>query len=296
MMTAPFYRLGILGNPISQSLSPKMHQFWLKQLGLEGCYTPHLIKTEKPHALQSALLQCQTEGYTGLNITIPFKQTIIPYLTDYDTVSQAIGAVNTLHLKSDGTIKGTNTDVEGFSQSVPADIWQQWQQNDSTIAVLGNGGASRAIIYALIKQQVPHITLIARNIKNSEKLIQTFRPFFSTTTITPLPLTQAQSHRALRIQGIINTLPPKAFQENIAQLTPFLSQHVIKKTYCIDIVYSKHTETPFCHWARRNNLSHQDGLSMLIYQGALSFKNWTNQAIPDPLIQKTHACLTHPTE
>lgn len=282
------FQLGIIGNPISHSLSPAMHTFWLSELGLPGDYIPHFVE---PHQLSDILSRCKTQNYQGLNVTIPHKQAITPLLDHIDDTAQAIGAVNTILFNPDNTLSGANTDAYGFTESITPKHWAHWTQPDGHVVVLGNGGASRAILYALCQQHVPHITIMARDLNKSQALFEHFTPHATESSLKIIDFTsdiQTPSH------GIISTLPPKGFAQLDKTTLYALASIGTPQTHVIDIAYQPHKLTPCQQWASQHNLSHQNGLAMLVHQGAASFTQWTDHEIYTALLTKTfkylHTC------
>ena len=160
----------VLGYPIKQSLSPPMHNYWLQTMGIPGMYLPMEIK---PDDLKDVLLAMPKLGFVGCNLTIPHKEAAMALVQDISETAKAIGAVNTLQFNSDETIYATNTDAEGFLQNLKYhhhDLSRFKQQ----ALVIGAGGASRAIIYALQQEGFQKILIANRTRSRADALAEHF--------------------------------------------------------------------------------------------------------------------------
>ncbi|MFA6988880.1 MAG: shikimate dehydrogenase, partial [Candidatus Gastranaerophilaceae bacterium] len=163
------HKLGILGYPLGHSLSPFMHNAALKNLGLSGSYE----KLEyPPEELENAVKFIKNNGFSGINVTIPFKIDILKYLDEIDSAAEAVGSVNTLKISKEGKITGYNTDVYGFLNAFDNNTVSETLQK--TAAIIGNGGAARAVMYALVTAGFKNINIYARNTEKSEELAQAF--------------------------------------------------------------------------------------------------------------------------
>src|SRR5690606_2410915 len=164
-------RACVIGWPIGHSRSPVIHNYWLAAYGIEGEYTAVPVP---PEELKNFLQNLPAAGYVGCNVTIPHKQAAFGYLTVRDPVSRAIGAINTVYIR-DGETYGVNTDAPGFISSLVAGAQSAgWQQTPA--AVLGAGGAARAIVFALRDAGVPEIRISNRTRSRAEELARAVGP------------------------------------------------------------------------------------------------------------------------
>ena len=155
---------GVIGNPISHSLSPIMHNAAFKALGINALYMPCHISPEHLSFVVNAI---KTFNFQGINVTIPFKQTIIPFLDEIDGDSNYTRSVNTLFNKN-GHICGTSTDGIGFIRSLRED--GDFDPKDKNVILLGAGGSAYALAYHLVKTGVSSLVCYNRNITNAQKL------------------------------------------------------------------------------------------------------------------------------
>ena len=141
-------RAGVIGRPISHSLSPRLHGYWLNALKINGEYLSYEVA---PENLETFLKSMPKNGMRGCNVTLPYKQKVFEICDELDAVAQAVGAVNTVTVNNSGQLLGSNTDAFGFQRNVETQPnWRGISSLPSNKAlVLGAGGASRAIIYAL---------------------------------------------------------------------------------------------------------------------------------------------------
>ncbi len=135
---------GILGNPLSHSLSPALHKYLLNEISQEGRYHSFEIKENQ---LADIVDEIKADGFLGFNVTIPYKQAIIPHLYKMDEEAHFIGAVNTVHIQGN-KLFGFNTDGQGFISAVKK---RNVQPENFSAIVLGAGGAARAVIFNLIR-------------------------------------------------------------------------------------------------------------------------------------------------
>jgi len=258
--------LGLIGYPLRHSLSPEIHIAALKACGLEGDYSLFPVSPDDKQGLKS-LLNCVRAGeITGLNVTIPHKQNVIPLLDKLTPTAQAIGAVNTIYLRDDRLI-GDNTDALGFSADLKKFLTTETQRHgDINALVLGAGGSARAVVYALVNSGW-NVTIAARRIEQAQELAASFTNY-------ELQITNYESfiHHPSTFNLIVNTTPlgmtPNADQSPWPENLPFPNAAVY------DLVYNPR-ETKLVHNARSQGLPATTGLGMLIEQAALAFELWT---------------------
>lgn len=255
---------GVIGDPIAHSLSPAMHNKELKELGINAYYHPfHILKQD----LKTAIEGMKVIGVNGFNITVPHKAAIIPLLDKIDPLAKAIGAVNTV-VKEEGQFVGYNTDGVGFVESLKED-WKEDLTNDKTL-IIGAGGAAKAIYYTLLSMGVQQVDICNRTIQKAEALIAA-QPYDANSKA--LSLEEAESNMgdySLVIQTTSIGMDP-----DIAQ-SPLSLKNLKPAAFVSDIIYNPR-ETKFLKQAVEQGAKTQNGLGMLVYQGALAFEKWTNK-------------------
>jgi shikimate dehydrogenase len=164
--TKEFGLAGIIGMPVAHSRSPVVHNYWLEEHGLAGRY---VLLPVKPERLAEALKGLVALGFRGVNVTTPHKQAVMPLLDHVDPMATRIGAVNTIVVEPDGTLRGFNNDGNGFVQAL-RDEKPDWRPDDGPIVVVGAGGAARAILVALASQGAKEIRLVNRTRETADTL------------------------------------------------------------------------------------------------------------------------------
>ena len=157
---------GVFGWPISHSRSPRLHGYWLRKYGIDGAYVPFATH---PAKLEQAIRALPALGFRGGNITLPHKERALGLVDEATALAKRIGAVNTLLVREDGAILGDNTDGYGFLAHLIASK-PDWNAATGPAVVLGAGGASRAVVVALLEAGVPALRLVNRTTRRAEEL------------------------------------------------------------------------------------------------------------------------------
>ena len=270
MITGKTKLLGVIGHPVSHSLSPLMHNSALTKLGLDYVYLPFPIA---PENLETAIAGFVSIGVVGFSITIPHKQAILPFLSEISPVAQAIGAVNTVTRQGDKWV-GTNTDVEGFIAPLQTTYHQDWTRKKAVI--LGNGGAARAVVAGCIQLGFTEIHLVGRNLQKLQAFSQSWQnsPFadqFQVDEWSELPNLLHQAHL------LVNTTPVGMYP-NVEE-SPLSTQEIAYlpgDAIAYDLIYIP-KPTKFLHLAEKQGAIIIDGLEMLVQQGAAALKIWLQQ-------------------
>lgn len=261
------FKLGLIGYPLSHSLSPKIHTAALKACGLLGDYSLFPIHPDEQQVLNDLLDRVRSGEIHGLNVTIPHKQNVIRFLDELTPTADAIGAVNTIYLRNDKLI-GDNTDTRGFLADLKKFLTTETQRHGELRAlVLGAGGSARAVVYALLNDGWNTI-LAARRIEQAQQLADSFTSYKLQIADFTLSNTELSN-----ISLIINTTPlgmtPNIDQSPWPENLPFPTHASI-----YDLIYNPR-ETKLVQTARSQDLRATTGLGMLIEQAALSFEIWT---------------------
>ncbi|OUU62790.1 MAG: shikimate dehydrogenase [Alphaproteobacteria bacterium TMED62] len=248
-----FRALGIIGNPLKQSLSPYLHNYWIRQYKISSYYLPLSIK-RITHIKRSL----KTLNFLGLNVTIPYKKKIIQQLDSIDKSAKVINAVNTLLYKNNN-IKGYNTDIIGFKKGL---INKKWDK-ERPVIIFGAGGAAEAIVYFLKSENIKDITIINRTKNNAEKIIKRYESIKF----------KHKAEEYIKEAGlIINTTSLGMI--GYPDLNLKLNK-VNKEAIIYDIVYNP-VNTNLIKEAKKNKLTTITGLEMFIEQARESFSIWFN--------------------
>lgn len=249
-------KYAVIGHPISHSLSPVMHNANFSELGLNNTYESLNIPTEEFNSIKEIITEKELNGF---NVTIPYKERIIPYLDDIDEQSKTVGAVNTVLIK-DGKWIGYNTDGIGYVTGLKQ-IYDDLKH--AYILILGAGGASKGIANELTKFVEPKLTIANRTMSR-------FNDW--NLDINAISLDNAEKYLD-EFDIVINTTPAGMDKNtdsviNLRNLSPH--------TLVSDIVYIPY-KTPILIEAESKGNPIYNGLDMFVYQGAESFKIWTGE-------------------
>ncbi len=251
---------GVIGFPIGHSKSPRLHGYWLRELGIQGYYVPLSMSQAE---FVGGLRSLPKLGFKGVNVTLPHK---IPALGLADTVTDRaalIGAANTLTFKDDGSIAADNTDGYGFIQNLRQNV-PDWRAGNGPALVLGAGGAARAIVSALLSEGVTELRLANRTKARAQMLADQFGA--KVEVIDWNRASDAMDGAAT----IINTT--SLGMEGQPEL-PVVLDAAPLTTVVTDIVYTP-LITNFLAAAQLRGLQTVDGLGMLLHQGVPGFENW----------------------
>ena len=255
-----FPRAGVIGNPISHSLSPKLHGHWLRRYGIDGSYDALQVTED---SLERTLRSLPAQGYVGVNVTLPHKVAVLQIADQLTDRATLIGAANTLTFKDDGRIFADNTDGYGFLENLRQGA-PGWDAKSGPALVFGAGGAARAVIVSLIEAGVPEIILTNRTRPKAESLRADFG-----ARIRIVDWVQAGSVLS-DAATVVNTtsLGMKGGQEFRVPLDGLRSGTVVT-----DIVYTP-LRTKFLDVAAEKGCVTVDGLGMLLHQGVPGFERW----------------------
>ena len=249
----------VIGWPISHSRSPLIHGYWLKQHGIDGNYTRQPVESA---ALDSFISGLEASGYAGCNVTIPHKERVYRLVIPADETAERLGAVNTVFCSNNKTY-GTNTDGEGFIASLHQSV-AGLDLKDTQAVVLGAGGASLAVVNALLEQGVVEILVANRTEEKSQELRERFGH-----RITPIAWNTAADHLA-ECSLLVNTtsLGMKGQPELGLDLSRLNIDAVVT-----DIVYTP-LRTALLEQALERGNPIVEGLGMLLHQAVRGFSLW----------------------
>lgn len=253
--------IGLFGQPVSQSFSPRIHNYLSEKYKKNNIYM--CFEIEKSN-LQNAVQGIKAFNMIGCNVTIPYKVDIIPYLDKVDKNALLIGAVNTIKNLNNQLI-GYNTDGIGFIKSLTD---EGYDLKDKKVIILGAGGACRSIAVELANKEVSYIEIRNRSENNAKNICDLINSNFSTKAqccINPV-----EENDLKNFDILINTTPIGMASQECPINTDI---NPPKNLLVCDIVYKPH-ETALLSWARKNNLNVIYGINMLINQGLLAYEIW----------------------
>lgn len=263
------YKLALIGYPLGHSLSPVLYRAAFKDLGLEGSY--ELLAT-KEEDLINQIKNLRKEKYFGFNVTIPYKVPVTLFLAKYDDFTRMTGAVNTVKIEADQSLSGYNTDVWGFCEAIPKDI----NLKDKHAAVIGTGGASRAVCAGLYTKGVRKIDIYTRNVVDSASTIANLRASFEEVEFRAIQTSLMEGLNDIDI--LVNTTPlgMKNFLEDASPVDDKNIESLPDYALVYDIVYNP-LRTPLISKAIKYNKTYITGLDMLVWQAVRAFEIWSGK-------------------
>lgn len=251
---------GVMGWPVAHSRSPVLHNFWLREHGIDGVYVPLAVA---PEAFGTALRALPGLGFAGVNVTVPHKQAAFAAVDQADQLALRIGAVNTIVFDGDGRSTGSNTDAFGFIESLRAKA-PGWTGAAGPAVVLGAGGAARAIAVALQDAGVAEIRIVNRTAERAERLVEELG--------APLAAV-AWASRAEALDGaalVVNT----TILGMAGRPALDLALDALPRDAVVDDIVYGHSMTPLLAAAAARGNVVVDGLEMLLHQARPGFALW----------------------
>lgn len=256
---------GVIGDPISHSLSALMQNRALSQAHLDAVYLPFHVASQELGAFIEAARRWPCHGF---NVTIPHKQNIIPYLDEINEEASRIGAVNTV-LNEDGRLRGTNTDAVGFLRSLREEAC--FDPKGRYAVILGAGGAAHAISYGLLEAGIERLTVFNRTASRANSLKNELMPYFPHRIDVKDWEADALRDVFHESQLLVNATSVGLNGSRFDEL-PLSELH--SKCLVADLVY-RPRQTPLLKSAASLGLQTLEGVGMLVFQGAASFEIWT---------------------
>lgn len=266
MITGKTLITGVIGHPIEHSFSPPMHNNAYKLMNMDYKYVPFHVQ---PENIEHVITAAKTLNIQGLNVTIPYKTEIIPYLDQIDETARKINAVNTISFK-DGIAKGYNTDGMGAIKSIK----EYTSLKDKNVLVIGAGGASKAITFTLINEDINTLTIANRSKDNANKLISNLRNQTNFMNISYQNIKDTNEIIS-EMDIIINTTPIGMYPNHNVE-PPIEVNKIVAEQTVMDIIYNP-LETELLKQAKLRGAQTIPGTKMLINQGITAFEIFTGK-------------------
>ncbi len=254
---------GVIGNPVAHSLSPRLHGHWLRRYGISGHYVPLEVH---PDDLVEVLGAMGRMGFVGANVTIPHKETVLRLADQVTDRATLIGAANTLTFRPDGSIFADNTDGYGFIENLRQNA-TGWDPRSGPAAVIGAGGAARAIVVALLDAGVPEIRLTNRTRLRADQLKSEFGGRI---------VVYDWAHMNGMLEGATTLVNTTSMGMEGQPPLKIVLDELDPKALVTDIVYTP-LVTPLLQLAQDYGFQTVDGLGMLLHQAVPGFQRWFGQ-------------------
>ena len=251
---------GLFGEKLTHSLSPDLHKLIYQKIGLDAAYK---LFPFPPTQVKQAMDGIRTLSINGVNVTIPYKEVLLPYLDEIDSFAEKLGAVNTIE-NVNGKLIGHNTDYSGFGLILSR---RNWDVRGKTAVVLGSGGASKTVEAYLIDHGIKQLYIVSRT---PERFEDTGNKKY----------TNYEEAQSLTGDYLINTTPVGMYP-NVND-TPFSETAIQQFNYLIDLIYNPY-ETTFLRLGRENNKRTANGLDMLVGQAIRAVEIWEKCSIDEQI-------------
>ena len=266
---------GVIGDPIEHTVSPAMHNAAFKQMGLDYWYVAFRVKKED---LGKTIAGMRAPNIRGLNVTIPHKVAVIPFLDELDPLAERIGAVNTI-ANDGGVLTGYNTDAPGFLQAL---LGKGIEPKGGNVVILGAGGASRAVSF-ILAERGSNVVILNRTLERAKELADGVLGALR-KEITALKLDRENLARALREAHILVNTTSVGMSPNINE-TPVSADLLKSDLVVFDIVINP-IKTRLLREAEAAGAQTIKGLDMLVWQGVTAFEIWTGLKAPFELMKE----------
>jgi shikimate dehydrogenase len=264
------YRFSLIGYPINHSLSPWIHTQFLERAGLQGEYTIHEIAPVTP--LENEMEKLKAKELHGFNVTVPYKQKILPLLDRIDPLAANMGAVNTV-VNKNGIWTGYNTDGAGYLRSLENKFPRLFRKKSGKILIIGAGGAARGIYAALSGEGFSLIDIANRTEKSAREIVEKGNGQAETNILTLEEAERYAGNYDLIIQTTSVGMKPA---DEVSIISP---EHVKDSAIVSDIIYQP-INTKFLQQAKMAGASIHYGHTMLLYQAQYAFELWTGHRVP----------------
>lgn len=266
---------GVLGYPVKHSLSPFMHNAAFRALGINGEYK---LFEKKPGELKEFFGLFNEENIFGVNVTVPYKEKALPFLNSLSEEVKLIGAVNTIKRVADDKLEGYNTDGDGFIKHLRQDLL--FEPRNKKVAILGAGGASKAISVYLSIARVKSIAIFDIDKLKAEILVNSLKSHFKKTDFR---CSSTINGLNIKTSGLLVNATPIGMKDADPCLVSKELLHEGMLVY--ELIYNP-KETKLLKLAKERRAQVSNGLGMLLYQGARSFELWTQKVAPVEIMRQ----------
>ena len=283
MQTTQQLQVGLIGDPVAHSFSPRFQQPAFDALGLPVRY--QLWHTPAHQLIERIRSLCEKDCL-GANVTIPHKEAVLPLLDKVDPLAARIGAVNTI-VHRDDYLYGYNTDALGLLYALHEHglgklYHGKVMLKGYTAILLGAGGAARASAFALADAGIEQLVILNRHLERAQALAADLQQYYE----RPIFSLNDPSFLIPRSSSIIINATSAGMYDDISPVPPEVLSHFDADTFIYDMIYNP-TQTYLLCQARLMNFRTANGLSMLLHQGALAFTLWTNQPAPLEIMRRS---------
>lgn len=265
---------GLIGNPVEHTLSPLIHNHLAEMTGQNLVYVPFQVAEG---SVEAAMKGAYALNIQGLNVTVPHKSAVMPWLQETDALAQKIGAVNTL-VRTGGGYKGYNTDMPGLLRAMQS---EGIQIKGETVLLLGAGGAARAVAFLCVSEGAERVYVYNRTFEKAQQVADEVNAAFGTDCVRAVMQQQElEEERFLAIQGTSVGLHPNV------QQTPLPDGPIYDRIHTgVDLIY-RPAQTRFMQLVEAHGGKTMNGLKMLLYQGIIAYELWNEMTVTEAQAQE----------
>lgn len=272
--------MGLIGHPVEHTLSPVIHNTIAECMGENMVYTAFPATEDTETVLKGAFAL----GIQGMNVTVPYKGAVIPYLADIDREAKIIGAVNTLVRTRQG-FKGYNTDLNGLYRALTS---EGIVLEASRVIVIGAGGAARAAAFMCAFYGAESIVICNRTVEKAENIAREVQEKTSFSNIRAISIADWM---AIKGEGYLVLQATKVGLYPDTESSPIMEEAFFEKAAVVyDLIYTPQ-ETRFMRLARKRQIPAYNGLKMLLYQAVAAYEMWNQVQVPETIVQKAYQAL-----
>ncbi|HET9999647.1 MAG TPA: shikimate dehydrogenase [Ktedonobacteraceae bacterium] len=273
-------QVGLIGYPVAHSRSPQMHNAAFGEIGFDASY---MLWETPPRSLEERVASLRAQNMLGANVTIPYKEDVVPLLDECDTLAARIGAVNTI-VNRDGKLIGYNTDAPGMVRALVECLGSPFDSRGKEIVILGTGGAARAAAVALIDAGAQSVTILGRDQARIDVLLDHLHSFTAEKQISGALFNSLEANMSLRTANLVvnaTSVGLKSGDDSLLIDVKLLPAGSL----VMDMVFNAGL-TPLLLAAQARGCFVMHGLSMLLYQGVLAFELWTGRDAPVEVMRR----------
>ena len=267
-------QVGLIGYPVAHSRSPQMHNAAFRELNFDAVYA---LWETPPGMLAQRVASLRAPDMPGANVTIPYKEDVVPLLDECDTLATRIGAVNTI-VNRDGKLVGYNTDAPGLVRALAECPGSPFDARGKEIVILGTGGAARAAAVAMLDAGARFISILGRDWARIDALLHHLHSSAAKKFMHGALFGSAATNESLKRSDLVVNATSVGLI--VSNGPPLIDVNLLRVgSLVMDMVFNAGL-TPLLQAAQAHGCFVMDGLSMLLYQGTLAFELWTGKDAP----------------
>lgn len=272
--------MGLIGNPVEHTLSPVIHNTIAESMNENMVYVPFPVADD----IESAIKGAFALGIQGMNITVPYKSDVIPFLAKLDKEAEIIGAVNTL-VRTENGYKGYNTDLPGLYRAI---LSEGIEVRGSRVIIVGAGGAARAAAFMCAFNKAERVVILNRTVEKAERIVNEVK---EKTGFAAMEAKSITDYDSIEGEGYLVLQATKVGLYPKTEESPIRDEVFFKKAAVVyDLIYTPQ-QTMFMRLAEDQGVAAYNGLKMLLYQGVAAYEMWNQVSVPDTVVEKAYQAL-----